>query len=156
MSVRVSVVVPPDSKLKGTYQTVVFFSTSATPTSGQGTRFLTKQRLGLIVYVTISSTETKGSALSDMYLDVRKLMVVVANSGNTLMRASGSVEIRDQSGKTVASLPVGDEAVMRNSERDLALSLPKDLAPGYYVALAVIDDSRGGSLVGQLPFQLGN
>jgi len=154
-TVRISFQAPKDPTLAGTYQTVVFFETSPAQTQSKGAHFLTKQRLGLVVYVTIAGTGTKGSKLSDMYLDGRDLDVVLANTGNTLMRATGKVDLRDRAGKTVATLPVSDVPVMREGERDLALSLPKDLAPGYYVALALIDDSRGGSLVGQLAFQLG-
>jgi len=154
--VRVTFKVPNDPKLAGTYQTVVFFETQGKPSSAGSTQLLTKERLGLVVYLTIAGTGTSGSKLSDMYLQGRDLMVVLSNSGNTLMRATGNVEIRDKSGKTVAKMPVRDVPVMRGSERDLTLALPKDLGPGYYVALALIDDSRGGSLVGQLPFQLGN
>jgi hypothetical protein len=155
-TVRISFQVPNDPALAGTYQTVVFFETQASPTPTKGTAILTKQRLGLVVYVTIAGTATKGSKLSDMYLDGKALKLVLSNMGNTLMRATGKVELRDRSGKTVATLPVGNVPVIRGSDRDLALPLPKDLAPGYYVALALIDDSRGGSLVGQLPFQFGN
>ena len=155
-TVRISFQVPGDPSLAGTYQTVVFFETQSSPSRTKGTSILTKQRLGLVIYVTIAGTAKKGSKLSDMYLDGRDLKLVLANTGNTLMRASGKVELRDRSGKTVATLPVSDVPVMRGSERDLKLALPKDLAPGYYVALALVDDSRGGSLVGQLPFQLGN
>jgi len=155
-TVRISLQVPDDPSLAGTYQTVVFFETEGTPPKNSGTQFLTKQRLGLVVYVTIAGTGTSGSKLSDMYLDGKDMMLVLDNTGNTLMRASGKVELRDRSGATVATLPVGDVPVMRGSERDLALALPTDLPAGYYVALALIDDSRGGSLVGQLPFQVGN
>ena len=155
-TVRVTVDVPNDSSLAGTYQSVVYFQTEPKVSSGSGAKFVTRQRLGLIVYVTIAGTATTGSALSDMYLDGKTLKVVVNNQGNTLMRATGQVEIRDATGKTVATLPVQDQPVMRQSDGEIDLSLPKDLAPGYYVALALIQDSRGGSLAGQLPFQLGN
>lgn len=155
-TLRISFQVPNDASLAGTYQSVVFVETQATPSAGKGTQFLTKQRLGLVAYVTIAGTATHGSKLSDMYLDGHDLKVVLDNTGNTLMRASGKVELRDSAGKTVATIPVSDVPVMRGSERDLALALPKDLAPGYYVALALINDPRGGSLVGQLPFTLGN
>lgn len=154
-TVGISFKVPDDPSLAGTYQTVVFFETNASPSQSGGAQLLTKQRLGLVVYLTIAGTGKDGSKLSDMYVDGHDLMVVLTNTGNTLMRASGRVELRNGSGKTVATLPISDVPVMRGSERDLGLSLPKDLAPGYYVALAVINDSRGSSLVGQLPFNLG-
>lgn len=155
-TVRVTVDVPNDSSLAGTYQSVVYFQTEPKVSNGPGAKFVTRQRLGLIVYVTVAGTATNGSALSDMYLDGKTLKVVVNNEGNTVMRATGQVEIRDATGKTVATLPVQDQPVMRQSDGAIDLTLPKDLAPGYYVALALIQDSRGGSLAGQLPFQLGN
>ena len=155
VTTRVTVEAPDDPSLAGTYQSVVFFETSPTAPTGPGTHMATRQRLGLVIYVTITGTETTGASLDDMYLQDHQVALVVGNTGNTLMRASGSVEVRDATGSTVATLAVNDEPILRESQRTVSLPLPDDLAPGFYVALAVIDDSRGGSVVGQLPFQNG-
>ncbi len=147
---------PNDRSLAGTYQSVVFFADRAQASSGPGAQFVTRQRLGLIVYVTIAGTATTGSTLSDMYLDGKTLKVVVNNQGNTLMRASGPGRVPRRHGQDSGDAPRSGQARHARERGEIDLALPKDLAPGYYVALALIEDSRGGSLAGQLPFQLRN
>ncbi len=72
---------------------------------------------------------------------------IVANEGNTVMRYSGSIEVRDTTGNTVQSLSVGSSAILRESERDISVKMP-DLPKGYYVLLLLLKDSRGGLLTG--------
>lgn len=153
-SVRLSVEIPKDPTLAGTYRAVVLFgpSQAAVPSSGVGVTVRT--RVGLIVYVTISGTESNSSRLNDLYQDGDSIIADVVNGGNTVMRLSGRVEIRDQSGATLVSLLAPNVPILRGSERLVRFALPKALKKGYYVALALLKDSRGGLLTGQLPFEV--
>lgn len=151
--VRVDVALPPDAD--GTYQAMVFFTVLPPPSEAAGVGVLTTTRVGLTVYVTAAGTERAGSALIDLYQsDARALTAVVVNTGNTVMRLSGVVEIRDDAGEVVRRLEVPDVPVLRESERELAFALPDDLPTGFYVALALLEDSRGGVLAGELPFDV--
>lgn len=151
--VRLAITVPNDPKVRGTYQTVVFFTTPGSKPSGAGAQVSFQQRVGAIVYVTVAGTERNGSSLQDLFVDQGKIHAVISNSGNTLMRYSGSLEVRDASGKTVSTVPISDGAVLRESQRDVAIDMPK-LSPGYYVFLLLLKDSRGGLLSGQLPYEV--
>ena len=151
--VRLQVTVPPDAE--GTHQAMVFFTVVPPPTDTPGVGVTTTTRVGLTLYVTVSGTERSGSELVDLYRpDEAILAAVVVNTGNTVMRLGGAVEIRDEAGDVVRSLPVPDVPVLRGSEREVRFPLPDDLEPGFYVVLALIEDDRGGLLAGELTLEV--
>ncbi len=152
-AVRLAVQVPPNTALAGTYNAVIFVETPTAPATGTGTHLLMRQRVGVVVYVTIAGTEKNGSKLTDMYSDGSTVHAIVANQGNTVMRYSGSLEVRDASGNTIKSLSFGSSAILRESERDISVAVP-ELPKGYYVLLLLLKDSRGGLLTGQLPYEV--
>jgi hypothetical protein len=107
------------------------------------------------VYVTVTGTERSGSELVDLYQpDEATLAAVVVNTGNTVMRLGGAIEIRDEAGDVVQRLPVPDVPILRESEREVRFALPEDLEPGFYVVLALIEDDRGGLLAGELTIEV--
>jgi hypothetical protein len=151
--VRLSVSIPNGAE--GTHHAMVFFSVTPPPAESRGVGVITTTRVGLTVYVTVAGTERNGSELVDMYQsDDRSLATVILNTGNTVMRLGGVIEIRDEAGDVVRRLDVPDVPVLRESERELTFTLPDDLESGFYVALALIEDSRGGVLAGELPFDV--
>ena len=153
--VRIAVAVPADAELAGTYHTMVFFTVVPSPVDARGVGVVTTTRVGLTVYVTVAGTERAGSELVDLYqADDRTIIAVVLNTGNTVMRLGGEIQLRDEAGAVRHTLEVPDVPVLRESERELTFELPDDLEPGFYVALALIQDSRGGVLAGELPLEV--
>ena len=152
-SLRIEVTVPPDAK--GTHHAMVFFTVVPQATDAPGVGVTTTTRIGLTVYVTVTGTERPGSELVDLYQpDPTTLAAVVVNTGNTVMRLGGAIELRDEAGDVVHRLPVPDVPVLRESEREIRFDLPDDLEPGFYVVLALIEDDRGGLLAGELPIEV--
>jgi len=150
---RIQVTVPEDAE--GTYHAMVFFTVVPAPTDTPGVGVTTTARVGLTVYVTVTGTERSGSELVDLYRpDPATLAAVVVNSGNTVMRLGGTIELRNEAGDVVQRLPVPDVPVLRESEREVRFDLPDDLEPGFYVVLALIEDDRGGLLAGELPIEI--
>lgn len=150
---RLEVAVPPDAE--GTHHAMVFFTVVPPPGDAQGVGVTTTTRVGLTVYVTVVGTERAGAELVDLFRpDDATLAAVVVNTGNTVMRLGGAVELRDEAGAVVHRLDVPDVPVLRESERELRFDLPDDLPSGFYVALALIQDDRGGLLAGELPFEV--
>jgi hypothetical protein len=140
---------------EGTHHAMVFFTVVPPSNETTGVGVTTTTRVGLTVYVTVTGTERSGSELVDLYQpDEATLAAVVVNTGNTVMRLGGAVEIRDESGDVVRSLPVPDVPVLRESEREVRFPLPDDLEPGFYVVLALIEDDRGGLLAGELAIEV--
>jgi hypothetical protein len=134
---------------------MAFFTVVPPPTEGSGVGVVTTTRVGLTVYVTVAGTEQGGAEFVDLYAsDDRTLTATILNGGNTVMRLGGVVELRDEAGEVVRRLEVPDVPVLRESERELDFALPADLPSGFYVALALIEDSRGGVLAGELAFDV--
>jgi hypothetical protein len=151
--VRLEINVPPDAE--GTHHAMVFFTVVPPPTEAPGVGVTTTTRVGLTVYVTVAGTERGGSELVDLYQpDPATLAAAVVNTGNTVMRLGGAIEVRNEDGAVVARLPVPDVPVLRESEREIRFDLPADLEPGFYVVLALIEDDRGGLLAGELPIEI--
>jgi len=150
--VRVSITIPDDAT--GTHHGMVFFTVVPPPSETGGVGVTTTARVAFTIYVTIAGTEVGGSELVDLYQDDDDLTAVIVNTGNTVMRLGGVVELRDEGGTVRHRIQVPDVPVLRESERELKLSLPDDVEPGFYVALALVEDSRGGLLVGELPFDV--
>ena len=152
-AVRITVTVPENAE--GTHHAMVMFTVDPSVSADEGVGVLTTTRIALTVYVTVAGTERSGAELIDMYQsDDRTLAAVILNTGNTVMRLGGVLEIRDEAGDVVHRLDVPDVPVLRESERELSFTLPDDLPSGFYVALALIEDSRGGVLAGELPFDV--
>jgi hypothetical protein len=152
---RVSVTVPNDVSLEGTYHAMVFFTVVPAPTETSGIGVVTTTRIGLTIYVTVASTEKNTAELVDFFQNDDKTMTfAIANTGNTIMRLGGQIELRDEAGETKYVVEVPDVPVLRESERDVTLDLPAAMEPGFYVALALIEDSRSGLLVGELPIEV--
>lgn len=152
---RLAVTVPADGSADGTHQTMVFFTVVPPPSDNPGVGVVTTTRIGVAVYVTVAGTERPAAELLDFYQrDEASVSLVVANDGNTVLRLGGGVELRDESGSVATVLAVPDVPVLRESERELTLPLPAELPSGFYVALALVEDSRGGLHVGELPLEI--
>jgi hypothetical protein len=150
---RLEVTVPANAE--GTHHAMVFFTVVPPPTADPGVGVTTTTRIGLTVYVTVEGTERSGSELVDLYGPADGLLTaVVVNDGNTVMRVGGSVELRDESGEVRYVLPVPDVPILREAERGLRFELPGDLTTGFYVALALIEDDRGGLMAGEMTFEV--
>ncbi len=150
---RIEVTVPADAE--GTHHAMVFFTVVPPPTSTPGVGVTTTTRIGLTVYVTVAGTEQQGSELVDLYrTEDGALAAVVVNTGNTVMRLGGAVEIRDESGEVRYILPVPDVPILRDAEREIRFDLPDDVAAGFYVALALLEDDRGGLMAGEMTFEV--
>lgn len=151
--VRLDVAIPEDAS--GTYHAMVFFTVVPPPSESAGVGVITTSRVAFTVYVTAAGTEVDGAELVDLYRSgPGTLTAVVVNTGNTLMRVSGAIELRDEGGEVRHRIPVRTSAVLRESERELTFTLPDDVEDGFYVALALLEDSRGGVLAGELPFDV--
>lgn len=150
---RLEVAVPEDAE--GTHHAMVFFTVVPPPTDAPGVGVTTTTRVGLTVYVTVAGTERSGSELVDLYQpEPGTLAAVVVNTGNTVMRLGGVLELRNEDGAVVHQMPVPDVPVLRETEREVRFELPADLEAGFYVVLALIEDDRGGVLAGELPIEI--
>jgi len=154
--IRFTLAVPADPQLDGTYWTAVMVEGTPVTQPGQpGTTITVKRRFAVKVLETVAGTGKKDGQISDVEvrgLNPPRVLVEFSNRGTlSLPKVSGRVEIRDQTGKTVDTIPIAAFPVLPGYRRQLIVSSARkrgDLLPtGRYLILAILDFG-GDNLVG--------
>jgi len=154
--VRFTLSVPDGSPLEGTYWTAVMVEATPKRTEEQpGTQIVVKRRFGVKIYATIAGTGSKDGQVSDLeHHGLNPLWVTFEflNRGTlNLKEVTGWVEVRDVTGATLETIPVGPFPVLPGFKRRILAQSARPrgevLPPGDYVILAVLDFG-GDSLVG--------
>lgn len=166
-SVRISLTVPEDAR--GTYWAFVFVEQSSKPTpvmkskEGYDIKVHVKPRWGVRIHENIPGTADKKGAITDISLtpqteeDPFKIAVEFENTGNTLLRCNGRVEIRDAEGNDVETVQIGSKGrfiVYPDGKRLVSGILSKELSPGDYLALAIVDYGGEELVAGELEFEV--
>lgn len=162
---RVTVHVPEEAK--GTYWAKIAVSQTSKPkplrrTSGETTmQVFIKQRWEVRVHQSIANTaEAEGDIVHMQALTTpekeTELTLHFENTGNTLLRCNGRIEVKDEDGELVQSLALGDDgsfAVYPGTKRELKQKTMSELKPGYYVALAIVDFGGDSLIAGEIEFE---
>lgn len=151
--VRISVAVPADAK--GGYYAMAFFESSPSHTAeGLGINF----RIGALVDITVTNTESKKAELTDItFIKPKKIEVDIFNQGNILIRPRGKIKILDGQGKKrIKQLDFNPQnlSILPNTLRKFYLELDEPLSFGTYRLKAEIDYGTKYLLVGELPFDV--
>lgn len=81
--------------------------------------------------------------------------VDLLNTGNVYYRATGWLDIRDEQGATVTTMPIDRSFVLPDQTLTIQVADDElDLAPGRYLALAVVDFGGDQLVAGQLIFDV--
>jgi hypothetical protein len=147
---RITVNAPNDPNLAGTYHSVIFFRVNTPASADSNLTVGVGARVGLVLYITIAGTEQVSLNLVDYYQDANDLVLVTNNDGNTSVRLTGTVELRNDTGEVAYTLAIPDVPLIRESEREVRIPLPEDIKAGFYVALAQIETSQGTKIIGDL------
>lgn len=142
---------------------IVFLQTNDAPTPGSGSSITYVIRTGIKVYVEprnllkqgdvedVTLTTTRASETDST--QVPALAVVFRNTGRAHLRPRGSVEVRNQNNEIQARVAIQDFPVTPGGVRRVVAALPK-LAPGRYVALALLDYGGPEIAAGQSEFEV--
>lgn len=84
--------------------------------------------------------------------EVGGLMMVTGTAA--LFEAALTVDVRDASGATVATLPVIADACCVESNFSSMLTLPTDIAPGFYDVVAYSLSAKDGTMENEFPVQI--
>jgi len=150
---RFTVALPNDTSLQGGYMALIVFTTSPTASTEQiGISFSAQIAAGVNIVV-------EGTALAQgqpIRLETaatpqgtRQVVVTFQNTGNVLLRVTGTLSLRDLFGDPVMDLPISGGAVLPESSRNFTVDLPPDITPGQYLALALFDFGGDQILAGQ-------
>lgn len=110
-----------------------------------------------LILATAEGTEAPNGAVTGMRMVVDQLEfeVDLHNTGNVYYRATGWLDIRDEQGETVKTIPIERSFVL--PEQTLTIRViddELDLSHGKYLALAVIDFGGEQLVAGQLVFDV--
>lgn len=152
--VRFTISVP--KRRTGTYWGMIFVEQTSKPTlktvevKGRKFNITFLQRIGIRIYQNNPGTGIVEGKIS--YVEVKegeslKVKLKFQNTGNTLLKCKGRVEIRNENGETVETLDLGYFSVYPEGERDLEASINGKLKKGQYTALVIIDFGSAEYLV---------
>jgi len=118
-------------------------------------------RYAIRIYETIPGTETKEGRVTDIGVSLTggsypiKVKVEFENTGNSFLKPTGWVEFRDmEKGETVAKMNLPEFSILPGGKRRIEIAYQKELSPGKYITLAIIDYGGDNLVAGQAFFEL--
>ncbi len=98
----------------------------------------------------VAGLEITGASLKQQGGQGATFVIAVHNTGNTLMKAGGSLTITDREGKELASIPLAMGTVLPGDTTTFQVTHPVDLADGRYLLDANLEyaDDQVASLKG--------
>jgi hypothetical protein len=130
--------------ISGMYWAVVFVESMPTPESSTGTQILSVYRTAVKVYVTAPGTAQVSGHIEQVDVTgTNPLSIAIAFdcTGNVQLAASGAVDVIDETGETVRSIPIAEFYVLPASYRSVQVvdSSLSPLPPGIYQAVVHLD-----------------
>jgi len=157
--VRYTLKTPPQAK--GTYLASIFFQTKP-ERQPMATGSAISARVGSLLIVNVTGTGNKSAEL--ISLEARKskngkqtqVELGIRNKGNVLLRPTGTIEIKSESGWTVDKVDfnIEKQAVLPFSERLYPVAISPNVEPGAYRLIATIDYGGRELLVGETKINL--
>jgi P pilus assembly chaperone PapD len=111
-------------------------------------------RTGVKVYVAPKNL-TRDGEVEDMSVDSTKRQIAIRfhNTGGMHLVAKGHLEFRRLDNSVAAQVNVPEFPTLPGATRSLAVDVPRDLAAGDYVVLALIDFGGAELVAGQIDYQ---
>ena len=163
-AVRFEIVVPPEKS--GSYWGMIFIEQTNKPTiktaqkGQQQFNILSFQRVGVRVYENTPGSKPGEGKITQVIEDdgakdeFMKVSMRMENNGDLLLKCKGSVDIKDDKGETVESIPVSEFNCYPKSSRLVNVALKDKLKAGHYSALAVIDYGADFLVAGETMFDV--
>ena len=109
----------------------------------------TEQKKGVITDISVKDQKTGGKATVE---------VIFENQGNSLLKCSGQVQILDENGEMVRSIPLeyghAPFTVYPGGRRIVYGHIGGNLSPGDYLLLAIIDYGGEDLVAGEMEFEV--
>ena len=135
---------------------------SETRMGGRTYQVFLMQRVGIRIFEDVPGTENVDARITNVAVshddEGRPLVLVsVSNTGNMLLRCSGSVELRNSGGTVAETLLLGTEgkfSVFTDGKRELSAAIDMELEADTYTALAVVDFGGDHLVAGDAVFRV--
>ena len=166
-SIRYTITVPRNIDQPGSYWTALYVEPSDAPAftstmRGQGATFeISNQiRAKIQIYLTLDGILRKEGKIINIVVDfdgIQKAVMVQStfvNSGNMWLKCSGTIEIRNDMGQTVASFDLPLFNCFPDDKRIINTTHPLNARSGEYSALVVVDFKGDYLVAGEAFFDI--
>ena len=168
-TINFSMTIPMDGE--GTYWGNILVSQVSKPTLSRtikkgGTSFqiFALQDMLIRVLVNVPGTEQKKGVITDISVKDQKtggmttIEVVFENQGNSLLKCNGQIQVRDENGETVRTIPLeyghAPFTVYPGGRRVVYGHIKEKLPPGDYILLTIIDYGGEDLVAGEMEFEV--
>jgi P pilus assembly chaperone PapD len=153
--VRYSITIPPTAK-EGGYWGAFILETLPLITPGEKAKSVSlKGNIASIIYLT-TGTPTPNGDITDMRFtqskDGQTLLITMRNTGTVHFRLKGDLNLVDDQGKKLETLPVPDTPVLPGYTRIISIPFKQKLVPGRYTATITLDIGAKALLAGETFF----
>ncbi len=140
--VSLRIAAPPG--ISGMYWCVVFVESAPITENRAGTQILSIYRTAVKVYVSAPGTAELSGRIAGVQVGATDPLAVTVGfdcTGNTQLSVSGAIDVIDQTGTTVLSIPIPEFYVLPGAHRDVLVSDSSALrlAVGVYQAVVRLD-----------------
>ncbi len=143
-TIRYTIQVPAGTSAQGC-NTSILFTSAPLRRPGAQSQIFTRVRMASILYITVGHPTVAGR-LADISLAPPagsghhwQLRLLIANTGTTFFRASGTTELIGVGGQPIASFPIGSQVVLPATTRLLRFALQSPPGPGAYQLRARVE-----------------
>lgn len=156
-----SIDVPQDSK--GSYWFMIDVESHPSLAKVSRTRkigVVTVGVIGIKFFQTEPTTAIKEGKITDVAIvkpedeQPYKVAVTFQDTGNTYLRPTGRIEIKDETGKTISKIPIKKFTILPEGKRILEIPIEKKLPAGQYLTLAIIDFEGEFLVAGEAKFEV--
>lgn len=163
-AVRLKIAVPAEKT--GTYWAMVFVEQITKPTIKTAKRgasqfnILSFQRVGVRIFENAPGAKMGEGKVTQLNIgwsseeEAFKIDLMFENDGETLLKCKGEVEIKDETGQTVADMEIDEFKSYPEATRTIRALLQEKLSLGQYSALAVIDFGAEHLVAGEAVFEV--
>jgi P pilus assembly chaperone PapD len=136
--VRYTLTVPPDAR--GTFRTILMFEPGRPPARSREQGMTIVGRVGSIIYATVGPHH-KSAQISQFSATATGLSLTLENKSDDHLRLTGTVQVKDQTGKVVRDekLPAAVVLPRPDNRRQLRLNWSRPLPAGQYTITAILD-----------------
>ncbi len=159
--VKFQVKVPPDAR--GGYYGIIFFEVFTPPSQKDVSAAAIAVRIGTIVLVDVAGTTEYRAELTNLSVTVTEkglydISCTVKNSGNVLVRPTGTVQILDMDELELATIDFNSarEGIFPGTSRKYTVSYNGHLKEGKYIVRLLLDYGGESLLGGQALFEAGS
>ena len=167
--INFSMTIPMDGK--GTYWGNILVSQVSKPTLSRTIKkgetsfqIFALQDMLLRVLVNVPGTEQKKGVITDISVKDQKtggrttIEVVFENQGNSLLKCNGQIQIRDENGETIGTIPLeyghAPFTVYPDGKRVVYGYIKEKLLLGDYILLTIIDYGGEDLVAGEMEFEV--